>query len=703
MKKIQRLTALSLGVLSLATIGLSSCKKPDNGGSAVTIGDRDPMHTYNGTHIYTATETNEYLVKGGKTEYKLVIPASASKTLGIAQKEFSDLFKDATGINIEVKTDTEVTDASSGKYISLGRTKLLEDSGIEVNYSELTNGGHRVVTKGDDIYICGGKDHGTVFGVYSFMKVTFNYETYYYDCMEIDSVREKKLLKYDVKDIPDFKFRAHSSDVLAYNAPVEDYDANMFAWRLGYYGKEGQRGYYWLPVHEEIGNPNSPSGASTNANRWFPESIYRTEGLDTFHPDWYSDRGRGEEMQLCFSAHGKADEYEAMVNEAFEKVKWTLTYYQPGSYKTRPEAKIMSLTHMDNQNYCTCETCADIANSAGGSQAAVQILFMNDLAEKVDEWFEDPNCTGKAWKDDFQLIFFAYNHNYEAPSYYDAAEEKYVLYDEKFKVHPRVIAWFARNANGQEAFDDPIKNSTMKEPLERWAVVADDIYFWNYGTNFRSFAIPLDTFQFTTSEMFSFHCNISDKFWFTQYQDHNTCGNTAWHNLKNYLDAKMSWNTSLEQGELIEKWMNAMYEDAAPIMLKLFNSQRAYIRDTVIGEFQIFSAGDGSPPADREDVWPIGLVESWLAEMDDAKAAVERYKTKNPELYDLVCKHIEIEAISPLWMMLRLHSLTLSPQDKAMYIDRVRNDIEWLDISEMIFSSGTKNEKIGDFVSKYEK
>ena len=66
MKKFHRLTALSLGMLSLATVGLSACKKPNGDeGQKSTLPEREASEIYKGTHVYTATDTSEYLVKNG--------------------------------------------------------------------------------------------------------------------------------------------------------------------------------------------------------------------------------------------------------------------------------------------------------------------------------------------------------------------------------------------------------------------------------------------------------------------------------------------------------------------------------------------------------------------------------------------------------------------------------------------------------------
>ena len=727
-------------MVSLATVGLSACKKKgeeSDEGQQSTLPEREALETYNGTHIYTATDTSEYFVRNGKTEYKLVVPEKASVTLGIAQKEFIDLFKDATQIDIEVVTDAEVTDASSGKYVSLGRTKLLADSGIEnVDHSYLTNDGHRIVTKGDDIYICGGSDEGSVFGVHTFMGITFNYETYAYNCMEIEKTNEKRLKNYNVTDIPDFKFRAHSSDVTTYDAPAESYDENMYAWRLGYYGKAATRGYYYLPVHEEC-DPSSPSGASTNANRWYPEHIYKdivsclnkncTKPLgaeeklikevadanrgtykvtceycgdvNVTHSKWYSTAAttgkRG--MQLCFTARGDAAEYEEMMQAAVDRVKWTLTYYQPGTFSARPQAHIMTLTHMDNTNVCSCKACMEIVEANGYSNAAVQILFMNELARRVDAWFEEEGCPGAAWKDSFQLLFFAYNHNYVAPAYYDATTKSYKLYNEEVRLHDRVIAYFCRESNGQQVydgdkyFDAEETNKEFKSAIQAWKEVSNgQMNFWNYGTNYSSYLTPLDTFQYLTSETMSFWCNQSDRFWFTQYQDGSPAPNSAWHGLKIYLDSQMAWNTSLEQGELIDKWMKAMYKEAAPVMMELFLMQRTYFRQNLINvQTQLLKTATS---------WPKGVLDSFLRKIDEAKEAVALYKNSNPELYDSVCAHIELEAISYIFLMLECHG-TISYEEKKDYVDRINHDIEWLNLYKMEAES---NMMMPEWISKYE-
>ncbi len=637
---------------------------------------------YEGTHINNTTGNTSYnLFNKTATDYILVVPESYTATEKIAIDEFRELFKQATGVTITAKKESASTsyqNASKGKYISLGRTKILSKSGIDASKETLSNDGHIIKTIGDDVYLCGGADEGTVFAVYTFMRLTFNYETYYYDCMEIDNVKNTtvKLKNYDVKEIPDFKYRAHSSDVTTYAS--EDYNESMFAWRLNYYGVAGNRGYYFMPIHEEwdtsTGNPatGSKSSGSTNVRRWFPERLYNDPigNPDQYHPKWFSTMGGA---QVCFSAHGDPEEYEAMVNAAFEKVKAQLKYYTPtrdsGKYKNK---NIMSLTHEDNRNYCRCWKCREISEANRDSQAAVQILFMNDLAAKVDEYMA-ANTSESWYREDLKLMMFAYNHNMDAPAKYDAEQQKYVATDESMYVSDRVIVWFARDANSQEKFDST-RNGEMITNLDCWEALANNIYFWNYGTNFANYMMPLDSFEFSTPEMFAYFCNKSDKFWFTQLQDNNPNTNSAWHNLKAYLEAKLAWDTSLDMDDLIENWFRAMYKEGAETMLALFKDVRTYQHEELVVKLGLCAYGDGSPDVVKAEYWPMDMVQGWLSRMDTAKGMATDTKTK---------LHIEAEALSNLYILVTLHSGSLTSSQISTYKNRLTTANTDLNLSTM--------------------
>lgn len=121
---LKHITAILLIVVF--AFSFAACKKSDNGSSS---SDSDSSNTTDVTqdanHNFSYTETDNYLLKDGATEYKIVIPSgSVSTELSVARDELVRLFKEATGVTLQVVADTGLTHSSDNKYISLGNTTV---------------------------------------------------------------------------------------------------------------------------------------------------------------------------------------------------------------------------------------------------------------------------------------------------------------------------------------------------------------------------------------------------------------------------------------------------------------------------------------------------------------------------------------------------------------------------------------------------
>ena len=91
--------------------------------------------------------------------------------------ELQYFFQQATGLNLSVELDEGKTHEANAKYISLGRTSALADSGISVDYSTLGRQGFQIETKDQSIYIC-GETKGILWGVYELLHTLLDYEMY---------------------------------------------------------------------------------------------------------------------------------------------------------------------------------------------------------------------------------------------------------------------------------------------------------------------------------------------------------------------------------------------------------------------------------------------------------------------------------------------------------------------------------------------
>lgn len=622
---------------------------------------------YNGTHIFDISETSNYLLKNGKTDYKIVVPEHCGTYVLQAKTEFVYLFKEATGVTIPSITDAELTaHTAEGKYISIGRTKLLETSGVEVDYAKLGRDGGRIQTKDNSIYIVGGLDKGTLYTVYTFMQLAFNFEQYYINCYEIDrGINNIKLMNYNVTDIPDIAIRTNDSGLLWEKST--DYDEDNAPYRLKMGTKIWDRIF---PIHREMGNRDSESLQVHNSFMFLPPDIYQEE-----HNEWYGNNGSGMMNQLCYTAHGNEVEFELMVAECAKKIEQSLVWYSPEEY---PEYNVATLTMEDNPNLCTCDKCSELKNYYGTSAAAATI-FINRVAELVDEWMQDPaNAAYK--RDDFHLIFFAYMNMSQAPAKYNEAKGVWEPIDDKVKFRDNVGLYFApiNDLAYEMDFFDEI-NDSGRDTFDAWNAISDFTYYWTYATNFYYYNYIFDSFNFYSGEFYAFLANRSGEYIFAQQQHDQTGTHTAWHNLKFYLNAKLSWNSSLNEETLIDNWFNAMYKEAAPVMKDLFYKERGWAK-YVYDKYDMITCATVFNKVEERKFWPYSVLKSWVMQCEEAMSMLSGYQTSDPELYEDLYERVYAEWIFPAYAILKLYDNgTMTQVERAGLISQFKEVLDVVD------------------------
>ena len=652
---IARIFALFLVAITLM-LSLTQCKDPGDSEQTPT-----ETPTYQGTHSFEYKETDREFVKNGKTDYTVVIPDDASDLIKTAAQEFGYLFSTATGISMKTNVDTNLSHNASNKYVSIGETSLLETSGIEIDREELGKDGVRIVTKDNTVYLVGGSDHGSLYAVYDFMKVAFHYEQYFADCMEIDkNVTDLKLYEFNVKNIPDIPLRPINYGFLKTGS--ENYDESMLGYRLRI---AKDRGEYFMPIFSDY-KTTSSSAKSTNTNTYLPYNTY----YET-HPDWFSNNCINGEYQLCYTAHGNEAELQLMLEECAKKIQFSMQHFTPEKY---PDMNVVTLTMEDNFKTCSCNECLRLAsNDMYGTEAGAVVIFMNRLGEMIEQWQNKPeNAAYK--RDNFKLIFFAYN-SFENPPVKQNEKGEYEPIDESVRCRENVGVYLAicNNIEFQKSFFDEI-NELGREQLEGWSALSDFLYFWTYETNFKYYMYFYDSFDFFNAEAYQYIASFKPEMFFAQGQEASGDSGTTWNNLKAYLNAKLSWDSSLDTDTLIENWFNAMYREAAQEMKDYFYAMRIY-NAALLEKESLYKVRSNYTNIDKRQYWSLATLESWIKACDNAKLAVEKYKMKNPELYQSICNHIETEAVSPIYTILTLHKNQISSTRKAELTDRIVRDI----------------------------
>ena len=642
MKKNIKFLSVFLSMILGSTTLLSACNQEE---TIETVDTVTPVAYTEGVHDFTAPERDDYLVKNGTTEYQLVIPENAGTYTAFAQSEFVWLFEEATNITISTVTESGdgLTHSESAKYISIGNTKMLESAGLEAKASELGSQGVRIETKDDTIYLFGGGPQSPLYAVYDFMQIMFDYEIYYYDVWEINkNVKNVKMRKFNVTDIPDIEIRCPSF------GPVRSNTDN-----LGYRFRQPLvYNQYILPAGDE---EHGQSGQSIhNSNNILPKEYW-----GNVHPKWYAS---DDSLQLCYTAHGDPEEYEAMLTQVTNVMISSLKRY---SVQEHPNYEFIGLMIEDDKGFCGCDACANALNLYGAN-AGVVIKFCNSVMERVQtEMAKEENAA--YYRENLKLLFFAYNKTLDAPAIYDVKTGKYVATHPDVVLRSDVGVFYAISSGINFAvsiYDD--LNDAARANLEKWSTLANNgggLYYWTYCAQFASYQVVNDTFNHFDSVGYQYYISNSAKMFYNQGEYQNKdCSN--FDGLKAYLDYKLQWNCTLNTEELIDKWFNAMYGAVAPMMKELWIAQRqgSLLSLDSIGKLVAYSM--------YSNVYTTNATKyATLLNYLDACNAIEAYAYEiyakyEPQKYETIKRNIDMEWAPIAYLLLSLYADTHLPTER---------------------------------------
>ena len=633
MKKLfQKLLCVMLSVVFCAT-AFSACKTPTDSSKDDNPTPDTPKENKN--HIFNYTETDKFILENGATEYKIVMPENVTTELEYARKELVNLFKEATGVTLERTSGLNLSHSASGKYFSLGKTKLYETSGLNVDLSSLKDDAARIITKDNTVYFLGGTDSGVLYAVYDFLKLSLNFETYAKNCYTLDkNVKNIKLMNYDVTDIPDIDYRCRGASGTLY-ATTAEYNDEMYSYRLRTVDAYWKRS---LPIHEGW-DKNSKSGADHNCFLYLPTAEYLSE-----HPKFYSNKN--PEGQLCYTARGDEEEYELMATYCAEKIEQSLTFYPREQF---PLYASVQLGMADNYDMCSCDECTKVKNKHNGAIVATIIPFLKTVARKVNEWMELPeNADYK--RENFQYTFFAYQDTLEAPFAYDESNGKYVAADNSvLPEEVNIVPYFALNKidHALSIYDE--KNTNMRETLNAWLTFYKNTWGWIYGCFYQDYFAFYDCYNYY-ADACRYYYEHDFKLLNPQLHSSQRGADTGFFTMAAYIFAKLSWNSSLEITDLINDYMNVMFKEAAEPMNKIFVEGRLWhARSRYEGNWT-WSAWQKTPTMSG-GYFKFGYVNKLFGLFDEAYAKIEKYKG-SPEVYKELKNRIDIEWLYPAMIVI---------------------------------------------------
>lgn len=586
-------------ILTLVLIMVFSC-----------VGCQKKQQTTATTTPQLMTVEGVYLVNNGASDYKIVIPENAGNLVQLASSELSTFLSEATGVRIPVVSDKEA--AGEGKYISIGQTTLLQKTSVTYSADELGRDGYKIITEGDDLYLIGGGDYGTLYAAYELLSLLVDWDYFAQDCYTINKgVTQIPLYDFNVTDIPDFPVRVASDGVVD--------TSNQALYRF----RERTQSENFVTVK----------------GYWAHNSIQYVKDSPDVNDTWYN----AAKTQLCYTAHGDAEQYEKMQEACFISLRDALIQ--------TPDRDGVTFTIEDNSDYCDCDACNAMTAKYGALSSTV-IVFLNDLNARIREWFATEE--GKPYARDLRIVFFAYNAFEKPPATLNASTGKYEP-NNGIQMDDGVYCMLAPI---RMDYYRPITDKANEEyhtNLKAWGDMAQgSLYLWYYSTNFFNYLAPYDCFDsFAENYRVAAQCNTY--YLFDQRQTDERVTVTGWSALKDYVCSKLAWDTSRNPQELINKFFDGYFGPAAPEMREIYDQLRLL---TEYNKEHMEMGGQATIYLSLTDekYWPKDILEQWMVNYDLAEQKIAPLKDTNPALYQMYLEHIQKEKLSTLYLFVECYS-----------------------------------------------
>ena len=562
-----------------------------------------------GTHIQEVTETEKYIIKDSRTDYKIVTGKDSTTAVQYLQQ----FIREATGCYIGVCKEEDVVNYGlNSKYIFVGQTKFDEPAQVSYTLNELGTNGFKIKSVGTNYFLGAVYNRGVSYAAFEFLHHLIGFEQYSPTYTYYERSKDVPFYEMNIVEIPDYEWRQIGNaayDALSTLALRMNAQREIFAVKVDAEGKE-------IPwVH--------------NSLSYLPPSIYRAD-----HPNWYST-GAVAAADLCYTAHGDQTEYNLMVDEAVKVVKNLLIY--------NPDMNTMSFVNQDIYTLCECTACT-AEKEKYGTDSGAYIKFVKAVMKKVNAWVAEGVEIDK--DRDYTMYVMAYLPTRDAPTYKDE-NGNYLPIDEDVIFEDHMGIWLAYSRMDYTHSITEPENQQDYDNTEGWTVLTDKVILWMYLTYFDAMMYPAP-FWGTFQELYRYFSDKGANVMFQQGQ-YGQMGSTAFNDLKVYLSCKLGWNVNLDEKTLMENYFKHVYGPAAETMKAYFDEMNAHlevVRSVYGAKFEHITT---NIEEDQKN-FPYPVVQRWLQYIDVAYSKLDTIKDTDPQMYEKHRKMVTMESIFPRYL-----------------------------------------------------
>ena len=572
-------------------------------------------HSISGTlHKVNVTDSAMTFVHGGQTDYKVVYDAT-NYYCELAATFIINNVKQATGATLQAVSPSEAVWSNDAKLIVINDKALFESAGLAMPADDIGLTGYYVKTVGKSVFVMTNGNDGLQLGAIAFLRALLGYDMFSGDCVVYQKDGET-LPNMEIIERPDYDYRQNPNKLTS--------DA---IYGFGY----TQDSEIWIPV----GGTNLH-----NSFKWLPLNQYFKS-----HPSWYSSEtnegdANGETAgQLCYTAHGNEEEFNLMVETAFQSAVKAI---QSCNNKN---ARNISMTIQDNPTYCKCEACEQVRAQYGCISAST-INFLNKVDDKLQDWLQQEADAKGQPKREINVIFFAY-YAWEAPP----VDENLQPID-GIKCNEHVGVYIAPIQAKYNASFYAKKNEVYANNIRGWGNCSDIVCLWLYQTNFNNYLYPLNDWN-VVADNYRFGKENSAVLIYDEGQL-NQGTTTAFGRLKDYICSKMEFDLNSDYSAVVDSYFTNYFREAAQPMREFFDELQLYMTYLETNYGDKLTGGIRDAYA-SQTYWKKSTLEGWLAKIDQALSAVEKYKDYDIDTYNMLVSHIKIESIFPRYALCTLY------------------------------------------------
>lgn len=424
----------------------------------------------------------------------------------------------------------------SGKNIVVGYTEAVQKLTNTAAPSFEDESFHYFSDNGN-VYIYGGKQRGTMYGVFSFLENEFGCRWY---TPQVNLIPEKPAFS-----LPECNYKEKPGIQVRNNFYFEAFDATWAA-----RNKMNGRMFLWDPANKPndgIFYKKQPGGEATY---WSVHTFYPLMPPDEFfssHPEYYSlingervhqveKNGRKQLAQLCLSNKNVLKIITQRIRENIRKY---------------PDFMIYDVSQNDYYNQCMCDKCQAIVKKEGGHESGIMIWFVNQVAEAIEKEFPDK-----------YVGTLAYQYTRSAPQH----------------VRPRknvVVRLCPIEACVSHPLDSCEKNKSFMDDLRAWSAISPQLYIWDYVVNFARYLMPYPNFYVLQPNIKAFRDNKT--IGIMEQANHQSRGG-EFEELKCYTLSKLLWNPEADMEEVVNDFIFSYYGRAGRYIRAYFDLVHSLVK-----------------------------------------------------------------------------------------------------------------------------